>query len=136
MEIRALLACRENRPCLKDFETRFVADTKKGAKGQSQKVSELRRNLSEKMGRQILNLTLKREAGQKWGFGLTGGKDVSLTFRIEKVALASPAGNCGLKNLDYLIKVNGREVFDMKHQDVVRLIKEAAGDTLELEVER
>lgn len=100
---------------------------------------EQRRRLGQqyKMGRQIHTLTLKRETpGQKWGFGLTGGKDVSLTFRIEKVALASPAGSSGLKNLDYLIKVNGQEVFEMRHQDVVRLIKESSGDTLELEVER
>jgi len=89
------------------------------------------------MGRQIHSVTLKREtAGQKWGFGLTGGKDVALTFRIEKVALASPAGAAGLKNLDYLIKVNGQEVFEKKHSDVVQIIKNANGDTLELEVER
>ena len=78
------------------------------------------------MGRQIHSLTLKREqAGQKWGFGLTGGKDVALTFRIEKVALASPAGAAGLKNLDYLIKVNGQEVFEKRHCDVVQMIKNA-----------
>ena len=89
------------------------------------------------MGRQIHSLTLKREqAGQKWGFGLTGGKDVALTFRIEKVALASPAGAAGLKNLDYLIKVNGQEVFEKRHNDVVQMIKNASGDTLELEIER
>jgi hypothetical protein len=89
------------------------------------------------MGRQIHSLTLKREtAGQKWGFGLTGGKDVSLTFRIEKVALASPAGAAGLKNMDYLVKVSGQEVFEKRHGDVVNMIKNAPGDTLELEVER
>jgi len=89
------------------------------------------------MGRQIHSVTLKREtAGQKWGFGLTGGKDVALTFRIEKVALASPAGAAGLKNLDYLIKVNGQEVFEKRHCDVVQMIKNASGDTLEIEVER
>merc|ERR1712141_687604 len=91
----------------------------------------------DKMGRQIHTIVLKRERqGQKWGFGLTGGKDVSLTFRVEKVALASPAGASGLKNLDYLIKVNGTEVFEMKHSDVVQLIKNSPNDQLELEVER
>ena len=89
------------------------------------------------MGRQIHTFTLKRETpGQKWGFGLTGGRDVALTFRLEKVALASPAGLAGLKNLDYLIKVNGNEVFEMNHNDVVKLIKESSGDCLELEIER
>ena len=90
------------------------------------------------MGRQIHTLTLKRDpsAGQKWGFGLTGGKDVSLTFRVEKVKLASPAGEAGLKNLDYLIKVNEQEVFNMNHNDLVKLIKNSSGESLELQVER
>lgn len=86
--------------------------------------------------RTIHNLTVTRQIGQKWGFGITGGKDVSLTFRVEKVALASPAGDCGLKNLDYLIKVNGKEVFDLNHNELVKLIRDAGGETLELEVER
>ena len=90
-----------------------------------------------KMGRQIHTLVLKREKpGQKWGFGLTGGKDYALTFRVEKVALVSPAGVAGLKNLDYLVKVGGQEVFEKKHADVVKLIKECTGDSLELEIER
>ena len=89
------------------------------------------------MGRQIHTLVLKRENnGQKWGFGLTGGKDYALVFRVEKVALISPAGSAGLKNLDYLVKVNGREVFEMKHAEVVKLIKECTGDALEMEIER
>jgi len=55
---------------------------------------------------------------------------------VEKVALASPAGASGLKNLDYLIKVNGTEVFEMKHSDVVQIIKNSPNDQLDLEVER
>ena len=93
------------------------------------------------MGRTIHKLTLKREnSSQKWGFGVTGGNDVLLTFRVERVALASPAGAAGLNNLDYLIKVNDTQVFDEKcmlsHKELVQLIKNAPGDTLELEVER
>ena len=89
----------------------------------------------------VQKLTLKREnSSQKWGFGITGGNDVSLTFRVERVALASPAGEAGLKNLDYLIKVNETKVFDEKcmlsHNELVKLIKTAPGDTMELEVER
>lgn len=88
------------------------------------------------MGRTLIGFTFKKEhAGQKWGFGITGGKDVGLTFRIEKVQLISPAGAAGLKNLDYLVTVNGREIFSMGHNELVKLIKDA-GDTIELEVER
>lgn len=92
---------------------------------------------SDPMGRTIHHITLNREnPQQKWGFGITGGKDVALTFRIEKVKLASPSGEAGLKNLDYLIKVNGKEVFEMGHNELVEFIKSAGGSTLELEVER
>jgi len=87
------------------------------------------------MGRTIHKLTLKRDQGQKWGFGVSGGKDCALTFRIEKVSLASPAGYAGLKNMDYLIKVNGKEVFDMGHNQLVQMIKNL-GKELELEIER
>ena len=93
------------------------------------------------MERTTHQLTLKKEnSSQKWGFGITGGNDVLLTFRVERVALASPAGAAGLKNLDYLIKVNDVKVFDekcmMSHNELVNLIRNAPGDTLELEVER
>jgi len=91
--------------------------------------------LSAIMGRIIHTLTLKREPGQKWGFGVSGGKDCALTFRIEKVSLASPAGTAGLKNLDYLVKVNGKEVFDMGHSQLVQMIKNIGTD-LEIEIER
>ena len=93
------------------------------------------------MGRTIHKITLTREnSSQKWGFGITGGNDVSLTFRVERVALASPAGAAGLKNLDYLIKVNDTQVFEEKcmlsHKELVQIIKNAPGDKLELEIER
>jgi len=93
------------------------------------------------MGRTIHKITLTREnSAQKWGFGITGGNDVSLTFRVERVALASPAGAAGLKNLDYLIKVNDTQVFEEKcmlsHKELVQIIKNAPGDKLELEIER
>lgn len=93
------------------------------------------------MDRTNIELTLTREnSAQKWGFGITGGNDVLLTFRVERVSLASPAGAAGLKNLDYLIKVNDTKVFDEKcmlsHRELVNLIKNAPGDSMSLEIER
>lgn len=65
---------------------------------------------------------------------------MSLTFRVERVSLASPAGEAGLRNLDYLIQVNDTKVFDDKcmlsHKELVEKIKYFPGDTLELEIER
>lgn len=86
--------------------------------------------------RELHKITVKKESGQKWGFGITGGKDVALTFRVEKIAPGSPAAYAGLKNQDYLVKINGQEVFDMNHNDLVKLVREFKGDALELEVER
>jgi len=93
------------------------------------------------MGRTNHKVTLTREnSSQKWGFGITGGSDVSLTFRVERVALASPAGAAGLHNLDYLIKVNETKVFEEKcmltHKALVEVIRNWPGDTLEVEFER
>lgn len=86
--------------------------------------------------RVIHTLKIKREnSSEKWGFGITGGKDVALTFRVEKVSLTSPAGKGGLKNLDYLIKIDGKEVFDMGHNELVGLIRHK-GTEMELEIER
>jgi len=88
------------------------------------------------MGRKILPLTLTKESqSEKWGFAITGGKDVGLTARIEKVKPFGPAGRAGLANLDYLVKIGEREIFDMKHNDIVNLIKNS-GDSLQIEVER
>jgi len=49
--------------------------------------------------------------------------------------MGSPAEEAGLKPYDFLVSVNGQEVFDMSHAQVVRMIKEA-GNSLNLSVER
>jgi len=64
------------------------------------------------MERTTHKLTLKRDnSSQKWGFGITGGNDVLLTFRVERVALASPAGAAGLKKLGLPYKGKRHESF-------------------------
>ena len=86
-------------------------------------------------------LTLKRKSGrQQWGFNIAGGNDVSLPFRVQRVELMSPAGEAGLKSLDYLIKVNDIKVFDEKctlsHNELVLMVKHFPDDSLELVIER
>ena len=50
--------------------------------------------------REIHQITVKKEnASQKWGFGITGGKDVALTFR--SAALFIPRA-------DVMNKIKGR----------------------------
>lgn len=88
------------------------------------------------MGRKLVVITLTKESqGEKWGFAITGGKDVGLTARVEKVNPFGPAGRAGLSNLDYLVKIGETEVFDLNHNDIVGLIKKS-GDSLQIEVER
>ena len=38
--------------------------------------------------------------------------------------------------MDYLVKVNGKEVFDMNHNELVKMIRDFNGDAIELEIER
>ena len=88
------------------------------------------------MGRKVFSVTLKKDRpDQRWGFGITGGKDVGLTIRIEKVSPSSPASAAGLHNLDYLVKVGNQEVFDMNHNEVVSMVR-SAGSQLDIVVER
>ena len=86
-------------------------------------------------------LTLKRKSSsQQWGFNIAGGNDVSLPFRVQRVEHISPAGEAGLKDLDYLIKVNEIKVFDkecsLSHNELVHMVKHFLGDSLELVIER
>merc|ERR1712079_59111 len=73
----------------------------------------------------FINVCLTREAAnQPWGFRLQGGKDRGLPFQLLKVPLDSIASHSGCKSGDYLVKINGENVFRM------------AGNKLNLVVER
>ncbi len=56
-------------------------------------------------------------------------------MQVEKVLFGYPAHYGGLKVHDFLISVNGQEVFEMNHDQVVKLINNS-GSTLNLSVER
>jgi len=88
------------------------------------------------MGKTIHNLTLKREnSNRNWGFRIIGGKDEGQTFKVEKVLTGYPSYYAGMKVHDFLVSVNGQEIFAMNHAQVVNLIKNA-GDSISLAVER
>ena len=59
---------------------------------------------------------------------------------MQRVELISPAGEAGLKSLDYLIQVNDIKVFDEKcnlsHLELVHMVKHFPGDSLVLVIER
>ena len=56
-------------------------------------------------------------------------------FQIEKVLTGYPASYGGMKVHDFLVSVNGQEVFEMNHGQLVKLIK-SSGNTMQLAVER
>merc|ERR1712214_178487 len=93
-------------------------------------------NSSHKMPKEIINVTIERpNTNVPWGFVIIGGKDQSLTVKVGKVKPYSPAENAGLKALDYIYTINGTEIFEMSHGQVVELIKKS-GNGLTLSTER
>merc|ERR1712141_816167 len=72
---------------------------------------------------------------EPWGSKIIGGKDQSLTVKVGNVKAYSNAEKAGLKTMDYIWQINGKEVFELSHNDCVSEIK-SAGTTLTLATER
>jgi C-terminal processing protease CtpA/Prc len=70
-----------------------------------------------------------------WGFRLSGGQDEGISLKLSKVALESPSGRAGLLPKDLLVSVQGQNVLDRSHDEVVRLVKNS-GLELRMTVER
>merc|ERR1712130_297414 len=76
-----------------------------------------------KMPKELLNLELERDnLGQKWGFTIQGGADLSLTAKVASVKRFSPADRAGLDKMDYVWTVNGKEVFKMTQKQITNEI--------------
>ena len=60
---------------------------------------------------------------------------IFLHKKVEKVLTGYPAYYAGMKVHDFLISVNGQEVFEMNHAQLVKLIK-GAGGSMKVDVER
>ena len=87
------------------------------------------------MPKEMFSVKLQRKAAEPWGLVILGGKDQALTVKLGKVRVFSAADAAGLRKWDYLCSINEKEVFDMSHNDITSMIKNA-GTTLELVVER
>jgi len=88
------------------------------------------------MPKEIVQLTLKRgTTSEPWGFKIIGGKDQSLTVKIGSVKPYSNAEAAGLKVMDYVWEINGKEVFEMSHDECVKEVKNS-GTKLTLATER
>ena len=88
------------------------------------------------MPKEIVNMVLQRGSTKEaWGFKIIGGKDQSLTVKVGNVKPYSNAEKAGLKTMDYIWQINGKEVFELGHNDCVAEIKNA-GTSLTLATER
>jgi len=88
------------------------------------------------MPKEIVNMTLSRGSTKEpWGFKIMGGKDQSLTVKVGAVKPYSVAEKAGLKGWDYVWQINGKEVFELSHNDCVAEIKNS-GTSLTLATER
>jgi C-terminal processing protease CtpA/Prc len=88
------------------------------------------------MPKEIVQMNLTRGSTKEpWGFKIIGGKDQSLTVKVGTVKPYSNAEKGGLKQMDYIWQINGKEVFELGHNDCVAEIKNA-GTSLALSTER
>jgi len=85
--------------------------------------------------KEIHKLTLRRSGREPFGFRIIGGNDQGQTFKVEKVLTGYPADYGGLQERDFLVTINGQDIFDLTHAQVVKLVKNC-GDSLALEIER
>ena len=103
------------------------------------------------MPKEMINVTVQRKQGEPWGMVIVGGKDQSLTVKLGRIKVNylkasrplisidaqaySAAEAAGLKEWDYVWSINGQEVFEMTHNEICAIIKNA-GTSLQMVIER
>uniref|UniRef100_A0A1B6H173 PDZ domain-containing protein n=1 Tax=Cuerna arida TaxID=1464854 RepID=A0A1B6H173_9HEMI len=83
----------------------------------------------------LITVRLSRSDAQPWGFRLQGGKDFGAPLLIQKVNGGSLAEKAGLQVADAVIKVNGQDVYNLRHKDAQDAIVKA-GNSFEVVVSR
>ncbi|XP_054264705.1 PDZ and LIM domain protein Zasp-like isoform X2 [Macrosteles quadrilineatus] len=83
----------------------------------------------------LITVRLHRNDAQPWGFRLQGGKDFGTPLLIQKVNGGSLAEKAGLQVADAVIKVNGQDVYSLRHKDAQDSIVKA-GNSMEIIVSR
>uniref|UniRef100_A0A1B0CHM0 PDZ domain-containing protein n=2 Tax=Lutzomyia longipalpis TaxID=7200 RepID=A0A1B0CHM0_LUTLO len=84
---------------------------------------------------QLVTVRLSRSDAQPWGFRLQGGKDFGTPLVVQKVAGGSIAANAGLVAGDAVIKVNGMDVYNLRHKDAQDAVVRG-GNNFEISVQR
>ncbi|XP_039293816.1 PDZ and LIM domain protein Zasp isoform X5 [Nilaparvata lugens] len=83
----------------------------------------------------LINVRLNRGDASPWGFRLQGGKDFGTPLVIQKVNGNSLAEKAGLQVGDAVIRVNGQEVFNLRHKDAQDIIVRS-GNNIEISIQR
>ncbi|XP_023330302.1 PDZ and LIM domain protein Zasp [Eurytemora carolleeae] len=88
------------------------------------------------MVKELISIEMERDTlNQKWGFTIQGGADLALTAKVASVKRFSPADRFGLEKMDYVVTINGKEVFAMSQPEITKEIQNS-GKTLKIEIER
>lgn len=87
------------------------------------------------MPREFIEVEMNRTPGTPWGIRIGGGQDRGRVLVLEKVTFSSLAHDHGLRTRDYIVEINGSEVFGLKHEECKALIT-SAKDHLKIKVER
>lgn len=82
---------------------------------------------SQNLEEGLVQIRLTPDEQGRFGFNVKGGADLNLPILISKVAPNTPADKCvpRLSEGDQVVLINGRDVTNAYHNDVVTLIKEA-----------
>merc|ERR1719290_377555 len=90
----------------------------------------------KKMEKDIVTVTLTKVSdSEHWGFRLAGGKDYGQPLSISQVSSGSLAADLGLTADDFLVNIDGKETYDLTHDQAEKAIY-AAGNKFQMIIER
>lgn len=87
--------------------------------------SEMTEKFLEEEG--LVSIRLYADEQGRYGFNVKGGKDLQMPIFVSRVAHNTPAYNSKICENDQVIMINGRNVNNLTHDQVVSLIRNSRG---------
>jgi len=87
------------------------------------------------MPKEFHDFDMTKPPGASWGIRIGGGVDRGKVLVLEKIMFNSIAYETGLKDRDYIVEINGTQIFEMDHNVCKDLIRKA-GDNIKIKIER